>query len=166
MDIIIYILIFIPLFILLSIVSSLIKRRNKYKTDNTYQYTKKKYLLTKVESDFFKILKQTLSNDYYVFPQIHLTSILENKIVGQSWKGALEHISRKSLDYVICDKIYLSPLLAIELDDNSHSRNDRRDRDREVERILKEAGIPLLRIPYSEKNNRELIREQLLKILS
>jgi very-short-patch-repair endonuclease len=40
----------------------------------------------------------------------------------------------------------LSPILAIELDDMSHERSDRQERDREVERILKDANMPLLRI--------------------
>lgn len=159
-----YILILIHIFALLSVVSSLIKKRNK--NSKTYQYTKKKYLLSKTESDFFKTLENILNNQYYIFPQIHLSSLLDEKVVGQNWKGALSHIQRKSVDYVICDKVYLSPLLAIEFDDSSHQKSDSVKRDTEVERILEEAGIPLLRIPYSDMNNRELIRQELLEILS
>lgn len=65
---------------------------------------------------------------------------------GQNWRAALAHINRKSVDFVLCDKAYLSPKLAIELDDKSHGVLDRQDRDREVERILREAHVPLLRL--------------------
>ncbi|PKN02688.1 hypothetical protein CVU76_01460 [Candidatus Dojkabacteria bacterium HGW-Dojkabacteria-1] len=162
---IIYILILIPIFALLSVVSSLIKKKNRYKTKKIYQYTRKKYLLTKAESDLFKTLNQLLDNRYYIFPQIHLDSILDNKVIGQDWKGALSHIQRKSIDYVICDKVYLSPLLAIELDDISHSRNDRRDRDNLVERIFQEANMPLLRIQSTDVNNIGKIRNDIYQII-
>jgi very-short-patch-repair endonuclease len=58
----------------------------------------------------------------------------------------LAHINRKSVDFVLCDKAYISPKLAIELDDKSHERPDRQERDKEVERILSDAGVPLLRL--------------------
>ena len=45
-----------------------------------------------------------------------------------------------------CDKVYISSKLAIELDDKTHERPDRIERDSEVERILADAGMPLLRI--------------------
>ena len=38
-------------------------------------------------------------------------------------------------------------LLGIELDDKSHQRNDRQDRDQFVDQVFKAAGIPLLRVP-------------------
>ncbi len=160
-----YILILIPIFALLSVVSSLIKKKNRYKTEKIYQYTKKKYLLSKPESDFFKTLDRILDNQYYIFPQIHLDSILDNKVIGQDWKGALSHIQRKSIDYVICDKIYLSPLLAIELDDSSHSRNDRRYRDNLIERLFQEANMPLLRIQSTDVKNTEKIRNDIYQII-
>lgn len=41
-------------------------------------------------------------------------------------------------------------MLAIELDDWSHQRTDRQERDQEVERILAGAAMPLLRITSLE----------------
>ena len=56
------------------------------------------------------------------------------------------HISQKSVDFVLCDKAYISPKLAIELDDQSHERKERQERDLEVERVLNDAKLPLLRL--------------------
>lgn len=42
-------------------------------------------------------------------------------------------------------------MLAIELDDSSHERPDRIERDGEVERICSEAGLPLLRLKHIER---------------
>jgi very-short-patch-repair endonuclease len=121
-----------------------------------YQYTKKEYLMTQSERECFYVLHKIIGDTYYIFPQIHLSSFLEHKIKGQSWFGAFKHINEKSVDFILCDKQNLSIRLAIELDDKSHELETRKERDREVERILKSAGMPLLRITksdYQEENS-------------
>ncbi len=162
---ILYLLILIPIFSILAILSYFINKNRKANGTKNYAYKKKEYLLTKPEHDFLNILQTILDNRYYIFPQIHISSLLEHEIVGQSWKGALSHIDRKSVDYVICDKTNISPLLVIELDDSSHSRNDRIERDRIVEEILKEANIPLLRIPLIEINQIDNLRNKIEQII-
>lgn len=87
-----------------------------------------------------------VGKDYHVFAQVHLPTLLDHKIKGQDWRAALAHINQKSVDFVLCDKAYISAKLAIELDDKSHERPDRQERDQVVERILKDAGVPLLRL--------------------
>jgi Protein of unknown function (DUF2726) len=58
---------------------------------------------------------------------------------------ALRHINQKSVDFVICDKEFRT-VVAIELDDKTHERPDRIERDEIVEGLFKEAGIRLVRI--------------------
>lgn len=101
--------------------------------------------MTQSESGFLKVLFEAVEDRYYIVPQVHLSAILEHKVKGQSWKGAFSHINGKSVDFVICEKASMKPLVAIEVDDWSHEAESRQTRDIEVERILKEAGIPLLR---------------------
>jgi very-short-patch-repair endonuclease len=91
---------------------------------------------------------------------VHLPTLVDNKVVGQNWRGAFRHISEKSVDFVLCDKEYLSPKLAIELDDKTHERPERQERDREVERILQDAGVPLLRIINRGRFNASELAEQ------
>jgi very-short-patch-repair endonuclease len=116
------------------------------KSKTIYQYSAKKYFLTRAEHEFYDALGQAVGNDFRIFAQVHLSSILDERIKGQSWTPARAHINRKSIDYLLCDKENISPKLAIELDDKTHERPDRIDRDTEVERILNQAGLPLLRI--------------------
>ena len=111
-----------------------------------YQYKKKNFFLTRAEHECFDALTKAVGNEFIIFAQVHLPTLIDNKVVGQNWRGAFRHINGKSVDFVLCDKAYISPKLAIELDDKTHERPDRQERDREVERILKEAGVPLLRI--------------------
>lgn len=112
----------------------------------TYQYKRKKRVLTPSEHKLYDALMEALGDRYYVFPQIHLASIIDEKVVGQNWLGAFRHIDEKSVDFVLCDRENCAPKLAIELDDPSHLRADRQERDREVERIFKSADVPLLRL--------------------
>lgn len=111
-----------------------------------YQYKRRQFFLTRAEHECYDTLVTAVGNEYHIFAQVHLPTLLDNKIVGQDWRAALAHINRKSVDFVLCDKAYLSPKLAIELDDKTHERPDRQERDKEVERILENAGIPLLRL--------------------
>jgi len=118
-----------------------------------YSYTRREFLITRTERECYKILLNTVGNDYYVFPQIHLPAIINGTIFGQSWRGAFRHVDEKSVDFVLCDKALLSPKLAIELDDYTHERSDRRVRDAEVERVLHMAGVPLLRLKNEDLLN-------------
>ncbi len=115
-----------------------------------YIYGVKKFFMTRSENDFYHGLVQAVGNEYVIFAQVHLPTIVDEKLPGQDWRAARARIDRKSVDFVLCDKEYLNPRLAIELDDISHERPDRHERDGFVEEILKQAGLPLLRIQNSE----------------
>jgi very-short-patch-repair endonuclease len=111
-----------------------------------YKYQAKQYFMTKSENDFFHMLNNVAGDRYFIFPQVHLSAILDEKVKnGQNWKAAFKHINGKSVDYVLCDKICLKPTYAVELDDYTHNYSNRQERDAEVERMFQSAGIPLVR---------------------
>ncbi len=120
-----------------------------------YKYVEKKFFMTSSERTFYNSLGQAVGNDYRIFAQVHLPTIVDHKVPGQNWTPAFRHINGKSVDFVLCDKDTLSTVLAIELDDKTHERPDRAERDTEVERILQQAGVPLLRVA----NGRDLSPE-------
>jgi len=124
----------------------------------TYNYQAKQYIMTKSENDFFRMLDSVAGDRYFIFPQAHLSAILDEKVKGQDWKAAFRHINGKSVDYVLCDKQTLMPVSAVELDDYTHNYSNRQECDREVERIFNGAGIPLVR--FSDKSISE---EQIAK---
>lgn len=111
-----------------------------------YQYKRKNFFMTRAEHECYDALVLAVGGKYHIFPQVHLPSIVDSKVVGQNWNAAFRHISQKSVDFVLCDKAYISPKLAIELDDRTHEKQNRIDRDGEVERLLKDAELPLLRL--------------------
>lgn len=125
-----------------------------------YNYQAKQYFMTKSESDFFLSLNNVAGDRYFIFPQAHLSAILDEKVKGQNWKAAFRHINGKSVDYVLCDKQTLKPVYAVELDDYTHNYSNRQERDREVERMLQCAGVPLVRFSDVNNLNEEMIAKR------
>lgn len=123
-----------------------------------YHYTPKKFFLTKPEHDCFNMLMEVVGDTYHVFPQVKMDKFLDEHVKGQKWTVALRHINQKSVDFLLCDKVYLNPKLAIELDDATHNLPDRIEQDHEVERILKDAGFPLLRLTHADTLSVEIIK--------
>ena len=102
--------------------------------------------MTPAECECYNALISEMGQDWHFFPQIRLDAILNPAAVGRMRLYAFRHINQKSLDFVVCSKTTMQPLFAIELDDKTHKQPKRIERDREVERILHGAGIPLIRI--------------------
>jgi hypothetical protein len=160
--------------VIIAAVVSLIKRalRGRDSLDpeakeaTVYSYGRKDFLMTRSEHEFFSVLKDLLHDRYQVFPQVHLSAVLDERIKGQNWRAAFRHINGKSVDFVVCDKGYARPLLAIELDDPSHDDENRRLRDEEVERIFRGANMPLLRFRDYKTLSREQIGAQIESALN
>jgi len=138
----------------------------KLKKKPTYKYLLKNSVMTPTELMFFETLLLAVDNKYHIFSQIHFDAILNNKIIGQPWSGAFRHINQKSVDFLICDLKTTRPLLAIELDDKTHSWGNRQARDFEEVRIFEMAGLPLLRKRVRENYDyAELAKEIESKII-
>jgi len=153
--------------IILSALSNKYVQRNSNNNAVTesYQYKRKEYFITKPEHELYDLLVQLFGFKYYIFPQVRLSTLLDEKVRGQNWRGAWSHINRKSVDFVFCDKANIKPLLALELDDASHEKEERIERDEEVERILKDAQLPLIRIENHGQFDRLAIYREITEIL-
>jgi hypothetical protein len=101
--------------------------------------------MTRSEYDFYTHLQELFGDRFLIFPQVHISAIIDHKVKGQSWRKAFFNINGKSVDYVFCDKEHVEPILAIELDDPSHKWRRRVRRDQEVEQMFREANLPLFR---------------------
>ena len=162
---------FLPLILLVLVIFLITKKywrgKGKEKKEREkYPYFKKNYLLTRAESSFFRILEQATENKYYIFPQIRISNLLYVKANKRDFFYFQSKIKYKSVDFVLTDKDYLNPLLAIELDDSTHNRNDRTERDDFVENAFKDAGLPLLRIKCSHSYDINNLKAQIEELIS
>ena len=118
------------------------------------------------EYKLYQFLNIFIDNKYAVIPQVHLDELVKPENGLKSMRiFSFRHINQKSVDFVICNRITMHPLLAIELDDKSHEREERKDRDEEVERILRESNILLLRLK-KDQNKEEIKNLDLEKLNS
>lgn len=114
--------------------------------DSEWKYEKRACMMTGAEKVAFRRLEKVFGEWFYIIPQVHLSELLDWKVSGQNWTKAKWHIDRKSVDFVLIRKENLETACAIELDDYTHERQERKRRDKDVERHFKEAGMPLARL--------------------
>lgn len=110
-------------------------------------------LLTEVEQKFYHFLRKRInSKGFSVTYKVRIADLMEVKDrVPNDHYGKLKYsynakIQRKHVDFVICDPKNMAIVCAIELNDKSHNRHDRKERDREVREFFVMAGIPLYEI--------------------
>ncbi|MDX1535971.1 MAG: DUF2726 domain-containing protein [Candidatus Spechtbacterales bacterium] len=124
-------------------------------------YVRKKYFLSVAEHEFMKVLEEIIQDKYYIFPQVHISSLLRPSGDRSTRYTYRNKINRKSVDFVILEKNNLKPMLAIELDDRSHNSQRRQKRDHFVNKAFESANLPLLRVRASKNYNKDEIRQKM-----
>ena len=131
-----------------------------------YPYKKKRFLLSKAENSFYNVLLNVLENeDIYVCPMVRLADVIYTSDT-ENRQRYFNKIQSKHIDFLLCNKQFLNPLLAIELDDSSHNQSDRVKRDDFFNNALKSAGLPLLRIKASYSYSPSSVKEQIDNLIS
>lgn len=114
----------------------------KEKTDYSKSY-QAKYLLTKNEYYNYKKLRQYAdAAGLLICPKVRLLDIIEPRS-GGNYRTLLAKIKSKHVDFVICNQD-LRIKGVVELDDSSHDRNDRKERDSFVDQALTGAGYHVI----------------------
>ncbi len=125
--------------------------------------------ITPAETNFYRVLAQVLGDRGVILMQVSMGQLIflpggEKSNPGrQAWFNKL---SRRSLDFLICDPQTLRPLIAIELDEPSHDTPKRRQRDQEVNLAFKEVDLPLLRLRTKRSYNTQEIAGHLAPFFS
>ncbi|MEM9801520.1 MAG: DUF2726 domain-containing protein [Planctomycetota bacterium] len=99
-------------------------------------------LLTEPEQVLFRRLLAALPN-HTIAVQVQLSQVIRPALTFER-QAAQNRINRKSLDFLVLDRA-TQPIVAIELDDASHSRKDRKKADEVKSRALESAGVRLIR---------------------
>lgn len=109
-------------------------------------YRRKDFLLTAGERAFLGALDMAAGSEARVFAKVRLADLVW---MGKGVSGRVGHQNRvnmKHVDFVVCEAKTLRPWVAVELDDSTHEREERKARDEFVEEALKAAGLPLVRV--------------------
>ncbi len=111
------------------------------KVDKLWPFYAKKPLSNPEQVLYFR-LKQALPENI-ILAQVQLSQLLGVK-KGNNYQAWLNRINRMSADFVVCKKDS-SIVAVIELDDATHSREDRQAADAKKDRALTSAGIRVVR---------------------
>lgn len=150
-------LVFIAIIIVASVIQFFINRAKKVKDfGGEKYYAHKPNLLTKAESAFIKELYKIVPEHIMICPQVRMADVLvvSDKVKKKNFKNFFYKISSKSVDFVFCDKKTMEILFCMELDDPTHNRKERVERDKLVNNAFYDAGMPLIRVPFSGSVNK------------
>jgi len=120
--------------------------------------------LSAAELAFYRVLEQSVGPRYSINNKVRLWDVLYVPRSDESRKFE-NKISSKHIDFLLCDPTTMTPVLAIELDDASHNRKDRQDRDAFVDQALAAAGLPILRITATRTYSIAEIQQQIVAAL-
>ncbi len=124
-------------------------------------YRRKDYLLTKAERSFFGVLQHAVNEEYLIFSKVRIGDLLYVRKGTEKRQRFQNYINQKHVDFVLCDKESVKPLLVIELDDSSHQSNRRRKRDNFVDRAMQAAELSILHIPAQQAYNVRELTDQI-----
>ncbi len=128
-------------------------------------YTRRHYLLSQAEREFFAVLDDVTPPDWHIFPQVRLANLVLVPKGTRNWQSHFNRVAAKCVDFVICDPDTVSPRLVIELDDASHDRPDRQARDQFVDAVLASAELPILHVRWQRTYDTARLKAQVYAAL-
>jgi very-short-patch-repair endonuclease len=132
----------------------------KQQGHDQFPYQAKQYFFSNAEASFYHFLNNMVGENHIIFPHVALRDLIAvTGVAKSSYYQYYNKIDRKQVDFLLVDSKNLKPVLVIELDDSSHQRADRAERDGYVEKALAAAGIPIARIPVKHSYDAKEISE-------
>lgn len=125
-----------------------------------FLYEKKSSLISKSEQKYYEVIKTSVPEGYCVFPQINLSSFID-RTDDARYRNELF----RNVDFLITDPNF-SPMVVVEINDQTHLNADRKERDEKVRKICDEAGIPILKFWTSYGVNPEYIKTKIDETLA
>lgn len=132
------------------------------------RYKSQRFLFTKTEWHFAQTLQDAIQSDWLMMGKVRIADLLaverHPKVSKSDWFRAFTKISSKHIDYVLVSPKTGIIECCIELDDPSHNRKDRIERDVFVNAAFEQAGLPLLRIPTEKHYDALALRKQIMAV--
>lgn len=120
--------------------------------------------LSPAEFSFYKVFNSIYGTQLIVQSKVRLADVFFVARPNENYTF-FNRIAQKHLDFLICDSRTMKPILAVELDDSSHNRANRRERDEFLEEACQVAGLPLVRLPVQREYNTLEIEERMAPYL-
>lgn len=131
--------------------------------DDSFSFASRETLFTPAERSLLGVLEQALDTSYRVFGKVRLGDLVKPAKGSSNSKrvSALNKVNQKHVDFVVCTATDLAVVGVVELDDQSHGREDRAGRDVFVDQALSGAGIPIARFSAKRGYQIQDVRDKL-----
>ena len=111
-------------------------------------------LVTAAEQRFYEALDEDVDGRLMILSKVRVADLLSVTSESRSARYRIfRSIASKHIDFVLVEARDLRPLAAIELDDSTHRRRDRRKRDELLDDLFAKAKLPLLRFKTASTYN-------------
>lgn len=133
-----------------------------------FPFKRKTQLFTPVEHTFLNLIEQAMGNEFRIVCRVRLNDVLQvrQQTSKKHATNALSRASAKQLDFVLCDRTDMTPIMAIDLVHNLGKEGYKSQRDWFVTGALDAAGVPHARIKvksgYSVEEVRECLENKLI----
>lgn len=128
-----------------------------------FPYERQGPLFSAAERAFLAALGRAAGEDMLIFGKVRVADILRPRggLPRPQFLQALNRVTSKHVDFVLCDPDSHEVIAAVELDDRSHAGRGARVRDGFKDGAFAAAGVPLLRVPARRTYDVAALREQL-----
>ena len=131
------------------------KKEDRAPDADDYLYGPKKYLISQSEQAYYDAIVAAMPSEYHVFPQVNLASF-----VVKNNDSPFHNELFRNVDFLVTNEKY-QPQFVIEINDQTHLNQDRKERDDKVQKICEEAGFPVVKFWTSYGVNTEYIRKKI-----
>jgi len=101
--------------------------------------------LSPAERSLFGVLQSVVGESGVICPKVRVADLLF-VVDRKANMGHANRIDRKHVDFVVCAPDTMTPKVVVELDDASHARADRQERDELLDKAFQAAGLPVLHV--------------------
>lgn len=116
------------------------------------------------ELAFYGVLRRAVSGQLAISIKTRLADIVH--CPEEHWESVHgRRLSQKHLDFVLYDRYTSQIVAAVELDDRSHDRPERRRRDEFVDATLADVGVILIRIRAARRYDLSELAAQLTQAI-
>ena len=120
----------------------------KVKKDVTLPYILAESVLSAAELAFYFVLKSSVGRKAIICPKVGLKEIFYvDEDVGKEYMRYFGKISRKHVDFLLCDPVTFKPFCGIEINSTGRVKKNKQELTEFVNKIYSDAGFALIRMP-------------------
>ncbi len=126
-------------------------------------------LLSARETAFYQVLHAVAGQRVVVCPKMRLADLFYTQIgsaPSKQYTNLYKQIARRSVDFVLCERYTLKPMLAIEFYDHKLTGGQRKKRDPFIDKVFKAGKLPILHLVAQDEYNTKALAHRIAPYLT